>query len=202
MKTWLTTVAMTAMVSASVATQQLNWIEFKAKNNEFKIQLPDTYMLIDRNNPEYQENQKRIMEENPRLAEMIQAGEQREYALFLVNLGAVEPGKYTDNMNAVVQPASGLTAGMFPAVWTEIQKGIPFKARTSGHETVKHKHGDLLRYWGTMEVEAGGQKVDVELFGNLLLRRDKIYVVTFSCAGGEMKERRKVYEKAIDSMTF
>lgn len=201
LRSLILTATVTAMTFTAVsATQEENWIEFKAKNNTLSIQLPDSYVVVDNENPQFKEGQKRVIDQNPKLAQMLKNTQTQNYALYVMDFSDDMSDGFMDNMNAIVNPAGGLTADLFPQVWDQVKNNIPWKDGKSNHKILKTKQGQTLRYWGTMIIEADGQKIEAGIHGNLFVKNEKLYVITFSCGGAELKDKQKTFEKAFETI--
>ena len=197
----LTTLVATLTVGSVSATQEKeNWIEFKAKKNEFTIQLPDSYVVIDSENPQFKDGQQRVIDQNPKLAQMLKNTQTSTYALYCMDFNDDMSDGFMDNMNVIVNPAGGLTSDLFPQVWDQVKTNIPWKDGKSNHSIIDTKQGKTLRYWGNILVQADGQQIDAAIFGNLFVKNDKLYVFTYSCGGAELNAKRKTFEKSFDSI--
>jgi hypothetical protein len=192
--------ASAALMGTFATALQDNWQKFTTKDGKLSIKLPQTWGILDANDPNFQAALRKINELNPKLAKSMDPSKPTNYALQCYDYGDDISDGAMDNMNVVIAKNPGITEKEYGLVGNEILKGIEWDGK-GNQKVVSMPQGKMLHYWGTMKFkvdETTTSKADV--MGYLMIKGENLYILTFSMGGGQMGKKRENVEKMMKTV--
>lgn len=187
------------VASAFAIAQEKDWIKATTKDGAITFQVPPGYFMNDPNDPVAKARTEQIIKDNAKLAKMVTSPASDDQTLQMYDLNDSPDDGVLDGFNVLTVKNPGLENKHLGEVGKQTVAGLPMVGKGE-YKVVDFPAGKAVSYWGTIEIKLPeGETKRMDLLGYVLLKGDKMHVVSFATAAGTLKEKKPLFEKIMKS---
>lgn len=182
----------------ATAVGQSDWTSISSKDNFLTMQFPPGWTAINQDQATFEQTIEQLQKNNPKMANLLTKSANKDLALQVFDLND-DPTDGGDNMSVQITKNPGITDKDLGAMGKPLLEQMKLQGKKEA-KVVNLPFGKALNYFGDLPLKMdGGLTLNMQIFGYLYLKGDKMIVVTFATTNGKLEKLRPTFEKIVKS---